>query len=48
MIPLAFVCFDTWLKPLFSQVERHNLEPVQECYPYVVGLLGYIQTHRRN
>lgn len=41
---LTFACFETWLKPLFSQgEERQNLSPVHEYDPYVVGLMRYLQ-----
>ena len=47
ILALAFVCFDTWLKPLFSQAEMQNASPIQEHDPYVVGLLRYLQSQRR-
>jgi hypothetical protein len=43
ILTIAFVCLDTWLKPLLSQAERQNLCPVQEYDPYVAGLLRYLR-----
>jgi hypothetical protein len=43
ILALTFLCFDTWLKPLFSEAERQNLSPIQECDPYAEGLLRYLQ-----
>ena len=48
ILALAFICFDMWLKPLFSQAERQNPSPVQEYDPYVEGLLRYLQSRRRD
>jgi hypothetical protein len=48
ILMLTFVCFETWLKPLFSHAERHNLSPIHEYDPYVVGLLRYLQSQRRD
>jgi len=47
ILTLAFICFDAWLKPLFSQAERQNPSPVQDCDPYVEGLLRYLQSRGR-
>lgn len=46
ILALALVCFDTWIKPLFSQAERQELSPIQEHDPYVEGLLRYLQLLR--
>jgi hypothetical protein len=48
ILALTSVCFDTWLKPLFSQAERQSLSPIQEYDPYVEGLLRYLQSQRRD
>jgi hypothetical protein len=48
ILALTFACFDTLLKPLLAQTERHNLSPIQEYDPYVVGLLRYLQSGRRD
>jgi hypothetical protein len=48
MLMLTFVCFQTWLKPLFSHAERNSLSPVHEYDPYVVGLLRYLQGQRKD
>jgi hypothetical protein len=48
ILALAFVCFDAWLKPLFSREEIQNPSPIQECDPYLLGLLQYLQSHRRD
>lgn len=47
ILTLAFVCFDTWLKPLLSQAGRRNLSPIEEYDPYVVGLLKCLQSQTR-
>jgi hypothetical protein len=47
ILALAFICFDTWIKPLLSQEERQNLSPIHEYDPYVVGLVQYLQSQRR-
>ena len=47
ILVLTLVCFDRWLKPLFSQAARQNLSPIQEYDPYVKGLLRYLQSQRR-
>ncbi len=47
-LALALVCFDMWLKPLFSQAERQIPSPIQEHDPYVEGLLRYLQSRRRD
>ena len=44
ILVLTLVCFDRWLKPLFSQAERQNLSLIQEYDPYVAGLLRYLQS----
>jgi hypothetical protein len=46
ILALTLACFDTWLKPLFSRVERQSLSPVQEYDPYVLGLARYLQSQR--
>ena len=46
ILALAFVCFDAWLRPLFSRTERPNLSPMQECDPYIKGLLRYLRSQR--
>ncbi len=46
LLALALACFDSWLKPLFGQAERQTLSPIQECDPYVKGLLRYLQGQR--
>jgi len=48
ILTLAFVCFEVWLKPLFSQPGRHNLSPIHEYDPYVAGLTRYLQGQRRS
>jgi len=48
ILALVFVCFDMWLKPLFSQTERQIPSPIQEYDPYVEGLLLYLQSRRRD
>jgi hypothetical protein len=49
ILVLTFACFETWLKPLFSQgEERQNPSPIHEYDPYVVGLMRYLQSQRRN
>ena len=48
IIVLTLVCFDRWLKPLFSQAERQNLSPIQEYDPYVAGLLRCLESQRRD
>jgi hypothetical protein len=47
ILALAFICFDTLIKPLFSQAERQNLSPIEEYDPYVVGLLQCLQSQTR-
>ena len=47
ILTLAFICFDTLIKPLFSQAERQNLSPIEEYDPYVVGLLQCLQSQTR-
>jgi hypothetical protein len=47
ILVLTFLCFDTWLKPLFSTAETQNLSPIQERDPYVEGLLRYLLSQRR-
>jgi len=46
ILALTLVCFDRWLKPLFSNAERKSLSPIQEYDPYVKGLLRYLQSQR--
>ena len=49
ILVLTFACFEKWLKPLFSQGdERQNPSPIHEYDPYVVGLMRYLQSQRRN
>jgi hypothetical protein len=52
ILALTFVCFDAWLKPLFSQAKEQSLSPVQEydpyADPYIAGLLRHLQTQRRD
>ena len=48
ILVLSLVCFDRWLRPLFSQAESQNLSPVQEYDPYVQGLLRSLQSQRRD
>jgi hypothetical protein len=48
ILALTYICFDTWIKPLLSQEERQNLIPIHEYDPYVVGLMRYLQSQRRN
>ena len=48
ILMLTLVCFDRWLKPLFSQAEEQNLSPIQEYDPYVEGLLRCLQSQRRD
>ena len=49
ILVLTFACFEMWLKPLFSQgEERQNPNPIHEYDPYVVGLMRYLQSQRRN
>ena len=48
ILVLTLVCFDRWLRPLFSQPERQNLSPIQEYDPYVAGLLRSLQSQRRD
>jgi hypothetical protein len=48
ILVLTLVCFDRWLKPLFSNGERQSLSPIQEYDPYVEGLLRYLQSQRRD
>jgi len=48
ILALASVCFDMWLKPLFSQAEIPIPSPIQEYDPYVEGLLRYLQSRRRD
>jgi hypothetical protein len=48
ILTLAFICFDTWLRPLLSQAERQKLSPIQEYDPYVVDLLRYLQSGGRD
>jgi hypothetical protein len=49
ILVLTFACFETWLKPLFSQgEERQNPSPIHEYDPCVVGLMRYLQSQRRN
>jgi hypothetical protein len=45
---LIFLYFDRWLKPFFSQADRKIPSPIQERDPYVVGLLRYLQSMRRD
>jgi len=45
---LAFVCLGAWLKPLFSRAGRENLSTIHEYDPYVVGLMRYLQSQRKN
>ena len=47
IIVLTLVCFDRWLKPLFSQAEKQNLSPIRAYDPYVEGLLRYLQSQRK-
>jgi hypothetical protein len=48
ILVLTFACFETWLKPLFSQgEERQNPSPIHEYDPYMVGLMRYLQSQRR-
>jgi hypothetical protein len=46
ILSFIFVYFDTWLKPLFSRVEKQNLSTIQEYDPYVGSLLRYLQNRR--
>jgi hypothetical protein len=48
ILVLTLICFDRWLKPLFSNAERQNLSPIQEYDPYVEGLLRYLQSQKRD
>ena len=49
ILVLTFACFETWLKPLFSQgEERQDPSPIHEYDPYVVGLMRYLQSQRRD
>lgn len=49
ILVLTFACFETWLKPLFSQgEERRDPSPIHEYDPYVVGLIRYLQSKRRD
>jgi hypothetical protein len=48
ILVLTLICFDRWLKPLFSQAERRNLSPIQERDPYVKGLLRCLESQRRD
>ena len=47
ILVLTLVCFDRWLKPLFSNAERQNLSPIRAYDPYVEGLLRYLQSQRK-
>ena len=49
ILVLTFACFETWLKPLVSQgEERQDPSPIHEYDPYVVGLMRYLQSQRRD
>jgi hypothetical protein len=48
ILALTLVCFDRWLKPLFSDAERQSLSPIQEHDPYVGVLLRYHRSQVRN
>jgi hypothetical protein len=48
ILVLTSVCFDRWLKPLFSRAERRNLSPIQKRDPYVKGLLRCLESQRRD
>ena len=52
VLALTFLCFDAWIKPLFSQVKGQKPSPVQEydpyADPYVAGLLRYLNSRRRD
>lgn len=49
ILVLTFACFETWLKPLFSQgEERQNSSHIHEYDPYVVRLMRYLQSQRRD
>lgn len=38
-IAVSLLCFNKWLKPLLPHSRNEMLSPVQDCDPYLKGLL---------
>ncbi len=45
---LALACFNRLLKPLFPSDKMQDPSPIQECDPYLLGLLQYLQGRKRD
>jgi len=39
IIAVSLLCFNGWLKPLLPHSRNEMLSPVQDCDPYLIGLL---------